>query len=200
MCSYGIIVTKKRILMIAGPNGAGKTTIASEIVLPGLNLFEFINADNIAKGLAPFRPESMAITASKLMVKRLRELLLKNLSFAFETTAAGKNYAKYLKLAKTKGYEINLMFLWLSSPDQAITRVRKRVEQGGHSIPEETIFRRYYSGLENLLMLYLPLVDRALIMDNSSKENSVIARKIQSRPLEVFQRPQWNMLTSGRET
>src|SRR5580704_2136057 len=97
-------------------------------------LYEFINADEIARGLAPLHPESVAITASKLMLKRLRELFEADKSFAFETTAAGKNYIKYLKEAKARGYQLGLMFLWISSPEQAIQRVSKRVVQGGHHV------------------------------------------------------------------
>ncbi len=97
--------------MIAGPNGSGKTTTAQSILSQQLKIYEFINADEIAKGLAPLHPESMNLTASKLMVTRLRDLLKSNKSFAFETTGAGKNYLKYLDQAKVEGYEINLMYL-----------------------------------------------------------------------------------------
>src|SRR5438105_5656683 len=113
----------KKILMIAGPNGAGKTTMTLELIRGCSMLYEFINADEIARGLAPLHPESMALTASKLMIKRLKELLEASKSFAFETTASGTNYVKHLKDAKSKGYEISLTFLWLTSPAQAIERV-----------------------------------------------------------------------------
>lgn len=94
----------KRIFIIAGPNGAGKTTTALSLLPDFLNLYEFINADEIAHGLAPFHPESMALTASKLMIRRLQDLFENNKSFAFETTAAGTNYVKYLKEAQAKNY------------------------------------------------------------------------------------------------
>lgn len=99
-------MTSQRILMIAGPNGAGKTTMTLELIRSCALFYEFINADEIARGLAPKHPESMALTASKLMIKRLKELLDDNKSFAFETTASGTNYVKHLKEAKAKGYEI----------------------------------------------------------------------------------------------
>ncbi|MFA5250825.1 MAG: AAA family ATPase [Parachlamydiales bacterium] len=160
----------KHIFIIAGPNGAGKTTNAKSLI-PDLNtLYEFVNADKIAGGLAPMRPESVALTASKLMIKRLRELLSLNKNFAFETTAAGTNYLKYLRQARSKGYEINLLFLWLSSPDLAINRVAQRVNQGGHHVPNEIVRRRYYSGIKNLIKHYLPIADKALILDNSNTE------------------------------
>lgn len=145
----------KRILMIAGPNGAGKTTMTLELIRSCSMLYEFINADEIARGLAPKHPESMALTASKLMIKRLKELLDADQSFAFETTASGTNYVKHLKSAKAKGYEISLTFLWLSKPEEAVKRVAQRVKQGGHHVPEESVIRRYYSGIKNLIRHWL---------------------------------------------
>lgn len=167
----------KRIFMIAGPNGAGKTTTAMSFISSEL-IDEFLNADEIARGLAPLHPESMALTASKLMLNRLKELLDANRSFAFETTGAGTNYIKHLKEAQSNGYEVHLMFLWLPSADLAVKRVAKRVEQGGHHIPEDTIRRRYYTGIKNLIIHYLPLVNRALILDNSiAGATKIIAKK-----------------------
>lgn len=185
----------KRILMIAGPNGAGKTTIASRLVPDLPMLYEFINADEIARGLAPLHPETVALAASKLMIKRLRELFEANKSFAFETTAAGTNYIKYLKEAKARGYELGLMFLWVSSPKQAIRRVRNRVIQGGHNIPDETVRRRYYLGVKNLLRHYLPLADFVLILDNSEEDTTrIIASKNVEYPLEIENKNAWKQI------
>lgn len=172
--------------MIAGPNGAGKTTMALALIPSLPMLYEFINADEIARGLAPLHPESVALTASKLMIKRLRELLEAQQSFAFETTAAGTNYLKHLKEAKARGYEINLMYLWLATPEQAIKRVAQRVVQGGHHVPTETIRRRYYAGLKNILKSYLPLADTAIILDNSlEKSEKIVAKKNRGYPLKI---------------
>jgi predicted ABC-type ATPase len=182
--------------MIAGPNGAGKTTISLELIRGCSMLYEFINADEIARGLAPKHPESMALIASKLMINRLKELLDAEKSFAFETTASGTNYIRHLKTAKNKGYEISLLFLWLSTPEEAVKRVAQRVKQGGHHIPEETVTRRYYSGIKNLIAYYLPLVDEVLIMDNSSEESSkrLIARKNKNNPLDVLDSVIWKKI------
>jgi predicted ABC-type ATPase len=186
----------KKILMIAGPNGAGKTTMTLEFIADRSILYEFINADEIARGLAPLNPESVALTASKLMIRRLKELLDINKSFAFESTASGTNYVKHLKAAKSKGYEINLTFLWLASPDQAVKRVAQRVKQGGHFVPEETIIRRYYAGLKNLLTCYLPIADTANVLDNSSEESSkrLITRKNINGSIDIFDRTIWKKL------
>ena len=187
----------KKILMIAGPNGAGKTTMALELIRSCSMIYEFINADEIARGLAPKHPASMALTASKLMIKRLIELLDADQSFAFESTASGTNYVKHLKLAKAKGYRITLTFLWLSKPEEAVKRVAQRVKQGGHHVPEDSIVRRYYAGIKNLIVHYLPLADEALIIDNSSEEealNRVIARKNKNHPIAILDKIAWGKI------
>ena len=187
----------KKILMIAGPNGAGKTTITLELMAKGPKLYEFINADEIAKGLAPIHPESMALTASKLMIQRLKELLIAGKSFAFETTASGTNYMKHLKLAKSEGYEVNLTFLWLPSPEQAVKRVAQRVRQGGHHVPEATIIRRYFTGIKNLMNLYLPFSDTAIIMDASSEKTGIIAKKKKDSSIDILNQVLWKKLEKG---
>lgn len=186
----------KKILMIAGPNGAGKTTTTLELISSLPMLYEFINADEIAKALAPLHPETVALAASKLMIERMKELLHANKSFAFETTASGINYIKHLKAAQSQGYEITLIFLWLSSPNEAIKRVEQRVKQGGHNVPKEIIVKRYYTGLKNLLNHYLPLVNNANIMDNSSEESSkrLIAKKSVGGPVNIYNKIIWEEL------
>ncbi len=183
---------EKKIFMIAGPNGAGKTTTAMSLIQCSEIIDEFINADEIARGLAPIHPESMSLTASKLMLKRFKELLEGHKSFAFETTASGTNYVNHLKKAQVNGYKIHLMFLWLPSPELAINRVAKRVAQGGHHIPEDTIRRRYYAGLKNLIKFYLPIADTALILDNSIGElNTMIAEKHIDNGLKIEKPTIW---------
>lgn len=187
----------KKILMIAGPNGAGKTTMSLELIRSCSMLYEFINADEIARGLAPKHPESVALSASKLMIKRLKELLNAGQSFAFETTAAGTNYIKHLKSAKIKGYQVSLTFLWLSRPQEAIKRVAQRVKQGGHFVPEQSIVRRYHAGIKNFIKHYLPLADEALIIDNSSQgqaSNRVIARKNTNKAINILDQTIWKKI------
>lgn len=181
----------KKVFMIAGPNGAGKTTTAMPLI-QNRAIHEFLNADEIAHGLSPLHPESVSLSASKLMLTRLEELLTANKSFAFETTASGTNYVKHLKRARGQGYKIHLLFLWLSSPDLAVMRVAKRVSLGGHNIPEDSVRRRYYAGLKNLINYYLPLSDSALILDNSLNEsNKVIAIKNDTEILKVEETNIW---------
>jgi predicted ABC-type ATPase len=173
-----VLLVAKNIFMIAGPNGSGKTTTAMALIPHSAIIYEFINADEIARGLAPKHTESVSLIASKLMLSRLKELLAANKNVAFETTGAGTNYVKHLRAAQSKGYKVHLLFLWLSSPGLAVQRVKQRVVQGGHHIPEETIRRRYFLGLKNLMRYYLPLSDKAIILDNSVCEsNKLIAKK-----------------------
>ena len=154
------------LYIIAGCNGAGKTT-ASYSVLPDLlNCREFVNADEIAKGLSPFNPESVAIEAGKLMLQRIDLLLSQKKTFAIETTLATRSYASLIKRAHENGYQVVLLFFWLSSPELAIERVAKRVREGGHNIPTQTIIRRYWLGLQNFFNIFAPIVDSWSFYDN----------------------------------
>ena len=165
----------KRLYIIAGPNGAGKTT-ASYTILPEIfECEEFVNADEIARGISPFRPEEVSIQAGKIMLERIRELFNKGSSFAFETTLASKIFLNYIQKARSSGYEVNLLFLWLNSPELAISRVKARVKEGGHDIPENVIKRRYEKGLFNLFRFYIPMVDQWFFVDNSNRPSSFIA-------------------------
>src|SRR3569832_1639646 len=187
----------RRVLMIAGPNGAGKTTMTLELLRNCPMLYEYINADEIARGLAPKNPETVALEASKLMIGRLKELLEAGQSFAFETTAAGTNYVKHLEFAKSKEYKINMTFLWLSSPKEAAERVAQRVKQGGHYDPNEVIARRYYLGIKNLILHYLPLADEALVIDNSLEEKAskrLILRKSMNDSVDVIDKQVWGRM------
>ncbi len=153
------------VYMIAGPNGAGKTTAAKAMLRDFLQTNEFVNADEIAKGISPFNADEAAVDAGKVMLSRISSLISKRKNFAFESTAAGKGHAQSIQRAQKVGYRATLIFLWLPSADLAVDRVAIRVAQGGHNIPEQDIRRRFGRGLVNLVDLYLPLVDRALIID-----------------------------------
>jgi predicted ABC-type ATPase len=140
----------KKIIIIAGPNGAGKTTFAKNFLPQEAHTFRFINADLIAAGLAPFNPESVSFKAARLMLIELDEHTKAGESFAFETTLSGIHYLQRIQEWEDLGYTVKLWFIALSSPELAISRVKERVAQGGHNIPEEVIRRRYAAGLENL--------------------------------------------------
>ena len=164
------------LYIIAGCNGAGKTT-ASYTVLPEIwDCREFVNADNIAAGLSPFNPDSVALEAGRIMLGRIRELIREGADFAFETTLATRSYVSLIKEAKEKGYLVTLVYFWLDSPEQAIKRVAKRVSEGGHYIPDEVVIRRYYRGLHNLTHLYSPHCDKWLVLDNMDLSPEIIAK------------------------
>lgn len=157
----------RRIIIIAGPNGAGKSTFAREFLPNEAGCPIFVNADLIAAGLSPFAPEQAAIRAGRLMLEELERHFHHRASFALETTLAGRTYASMIPRWQAAGYRVQLIFLKLPSAEFAIERVAKRIIQGGHSIPETIIRRRYRQGWNNFHDIYKPLVDAWQVYDNS---------------------------------
>ena len=117
----------KNLYIIAGCNGAGKTTASFTILPEILDCKEFVNADEIAKGLSPFQPDKVALEAGRIMINRINDLLKEDLSFAFETTLATKSYRNKILSAKKEGYTITLLFFWLQTIELAKERVATRV-------------------------------------------------------------------------
>lgn len=159
-----------KLYIIAGCNGAGKTTASYTLLPEILKCKEFVNADEIARGLSPFNPESVAIAAGKLMLQRMNDLLSEKADFAIETTLALRTYVRFIERAHAAGYFVTLLYFWLPTPEQAIERVATRVREGGHNIPEDVIRRRYAGGLKNLTTIYAPVCDLWTIYNNSSAE------------------------------
>lgn len=157
----------KKVVIIAGPNGAGKTTFAREFLPKEAELPIFINADLIAAGLSPFDPDAAAIRAGRMMLEEIDRYAAEGRSFAFETTLAGHTYLRRINEWRANGYVVELIFLSLTTPEDAIARVAKRVEQGGHSIPPDVIRRRFVAGLRNFRELYRHRVDDWQWYDNS---------------------------------
>lgn len=184
------------VFIIGGSNGSGKTTVALSILPNFLDTFEYVNADQIASGLSPFNPESVAIQAGRLMLERMDYLANSGTNFAFETTLAARNFARFLSNCKTKGYTINLIYFWLQSPELAIERVRRRVESGGHNIPEDVIRRRYERGRRNLIELYLPLCDTWMVYNNSNPETRLVAASSINQQSTICDPEIWSQITS----
>ncbi len=159
---------EKNLYIIAGCNGAGKTTASFTILPEIIECKEFVNADEIAKGLSPFQPEKVSFEAGRIMINRINELLKENESFGFETTLSTKSYKNKVVQAKKQGYNVTLLFFWLENTDLAKERVKVRVQEGGHNIPEDVIERRYIKGIKNLFGIYLEIVDESFIFDNSN--------------------------------
>ena len=159
-----------KILIIAGPNGAGKTTFAREYLPREAGCLVFINADYIAHGLSPFSPELVALKAGKLMVRELDDHTRHRRSVAVETTLTGRRFARLIPRWQEQGYAVKLVFLSLPSVELALARVESRVRQGGHSIPEKTVRRRFDAGKRNFEAIYKQLVDAWAIYDNSGEK------------------------------
>ena len=161
----------RQLYIISGCNGAGKTT-ASYTVLPEILLCkEFVNADEIAKGLSPFNPESMAIEAGRLMLKRINELLAAKVSFSIETTLATRSYTRLIQRAQNAGYKVSLIYFWLNSPELAVNRVLQRVNEGGH----------------NVFQIYMPRVDYWLLADNSISPRVIVAEGYQHGEDRIYE-------------
>lgn len=172
--------------VIAGCNGAGKTT-ASYTVLPEmLGCKEFINSDEIAKGLSPFQPKTVKIEATRIMLNRMHDLIEAGADFAFETTLATKTFADILRKAKAKGYKVTLIFFWLDTPELAIQRVKQRVEMGGHDVPKDVIVRRYNNGINYLSKIYIPISDYWMIIDNSNNPFKLIAEGVEDNQVKIY--------------
>ena len=165
-----------RCIVIAGPNGAGKTTFAQEFLLRYAGVVHFVNADLIASGLAPLRPETAAIRAGRLLLREIDRLAAAGADFSIESTLSGMGYVSRLSRWKAGGYRIELIYLALPSPEIAWRRVRQRVQQGGHAVPREDVMRRFDRSWINFQRLYKPVADSWVVYDNSGESPRLIER------------------------
>lgn len=166
----------KKILIIAGPNGAGKTSFATEFLPNEADCPSFVNADSIAAGLSPFRPSSVEYRASRLMIETIHGYAARGESFALETTLSGRGYIRWIPLWRERGYHVKLFFLQLPTPEMAVTRVRQRVSEGGHDVPEAAVRRRFHAGWSNFELIYRDLVDEWVLYDNSGSSPVLLAK------------------------
>jgi len=180
------------LFIIAGCNGAGKTT-ASYTVLPEmLNCKEFVNADEIARGLSPFQPDKAAIDAGKIMLTRIKELIKLKVDFSFETTLSARYFVSLVKEAQQQGYFVTLVFFWLNEVGLALQRVKIRVSEGGHDIPEETIKKRYKMGIKNLIKMYIPVCDFWIVVNNSNSPFQLIAEGLNNNGIVIKDYENWD--------
>ena len=178
----------------AGCNGAGKTTASFSLLPEILDCQVFINADEIARELNPENVERVAFEAGRMMLEQINERIRNGETFAFETTLAARSYKETILLAQAMGYHVTLIYFWLSSPEMAITRVKKRVEEGGHHIETEVIRRRYTRGLQNLFSIYLPLATEYLIYDNSNGKPELVVARLINQEIQINNSPLWEKL------
>lgn len=182
---------KPRVIMIAGPNGAGKTSAAMTLLPDFLHIREFVNADEIARGLSPLNASSVAIEAGRLMLKRLQTLIEQRKHFAFETTGAGHGHIRTLERCRDTSYEISLAFLYLLSADLAVDRVKLRVSQGGHDVPQADIIRRYHKGIKMFFTHHVPLADKVEIYNNSYGDTQLVADNCIDKSWKIYQPEVW---------
>lgn len=186
------------VVILSGPNGAGKTTAAPFVLRDTLAIEEFVNADQIAAGLSGFNPGLAAFEAGRVMLHRLHELAGERRTFAFETTLASRSFAPFIAKLLSAGYEFHLIYLWLDSPERALTRVASRVAAGGHDVSPDVVRRRYVRGLHNFFSIYRPLANSWRLYDNSANYSpQLIARGSRRRTSEVQNSALWNEIRGG---
>jgi predicted ABC-type ATPase len=168
--------------VIAGPNGSGKTTFAREYLPRIARVVHFVNADLIAGGLSPLKPELAAIAAARIVLREIDRLAAERVDFAFETTLSGRTYLRQIEAWKRAGYRIEIVYLRLSSPDLALRRIETRVRQGGHDVPKREVLRRFKRGWENFIRIYQPMAESWAVYDNSGASAQLVERKIMKAP------------------
>lgn len=167
-----------RCIIIAGPNGAGKTTFAREFLPKYAGVVHFVNADLLAAGLSPLKPDLAALNAGRLFLAELDRLAKARRDFAFESTLSGLTYVSRLKRWKSASYRIEIIFLRLASAQLALRRIAVRVKQGGHNVPPKDVARRFRRGWKNFENTYKPLADSWEIYDNSGDGPTLLEAKL----------------------
>ena len=174
---YSLAMSARQLcVVIAGPNGAGKTTFAREFLPKDARIVRFVNADLIAAGISPLRPEMAAVAAGRFFLSELERLAAARLDFAFETTLSGLGYLARLGRWKTLGYRIEIVYLRLAAPQLALRRIASRVQQGGHNVPRADVLRRFKRGWDNFQSHYRPMADSWAVYDNSM-ERPILLQK-----------------------
>jgi predicted ABC-type ATPase len=170
------------LYIIAGPNGAGKTTFAREFLPNYAECKNFINADLIAQGVAPFSPETVAFRAGRLMLEEINRYVKRGEDFGFETTLSGRSHLGLIRRLKKLGYRVHFFFLLVPTVELALTRVRGRVMEGGHDISESVVRRRFGRSMQNFFAYYRQLGDSWIVFDNSGATPAVVAFEKQGKP------------------
>lgn len=160
---------RPRCIVVAGPNGAGKTTFAREYLPNEARILNFANADLIASGLSPLRPEFAAVAAARLMLDAIDGFVERRADFAWESTLSGLAHVRRLQTVKELGYRLEIIYLYLASPHLAVRRIAARVRQGGHDVPKRDVLRRFFRSWHNFETRYRPLADAWVAYDNSKR-------------------------------
>lgn len=191
-------VESPRVIIIAGPNGAGKSTTAPKLLRGPLRVDDFVNADEIARGLSAFKPETVAMEAGRILLQRIHHLADRRRNFAFETTLASRSFSPWIRDLVAGGYEFYLIYLWLPAPELAVARVAQRVKVGGHHVPDSTVFRRDSAGMANFFDLYRSLATRWRWYNNSAPANpKLLASGKGDHDERIYDRQTWSTIKSG---
>ncbi len=182
------------LYILAGPNGAGKTTAAYTLLPEVMETREFVNADEIARGLSPFNVESVAFEAGRLMLQRIDYLMKQGVDFALETTLSTRSYVQTVQRARKAGYVVSLYYVWIPSAEVSKIRVAQRVARGGHNIPSDVIERRYGRSLTNLVNLYMPICDYFTVIDNAGTMPGIVATGGIELENDVFDNEIWQVI------
>lgn len=188
------LISMKNMYIISGCNGAGKTTAAFYMLPEMLECKEFVNLDEIARGLNPLNPDSVTFPAVRLLHARLETLLKKEVNFAVETTLSALSYIEKVHKAQEQNFVVNLLFFWLNSTDLAKERVKLRVSQGGHNVPEDVIERRYERGLYNFFNHYMDICDNVMFFDNSGEKPKLIMGRVKNNEVDIYDPVLYNEL------
>ena len=164
------------LYIIAGPNGVGKTTFARKFLPKYANCRDFINADLIAQGIAPFSPEAAAIRAGRLMLSEIRRFAQRRVSFGFETTLSGRSYLRLIERLRATAYKVHLLFLFVDGVEVAPS-IKERVSKGGPDVPEPVVRRRFDWSISNFIADYQPCVDSRYLFENTGTKPIAIAFK-----------------------
>lgn len=183
------------VYIIAGPNGAGKTTFARQFLPYYATCKNFINADLIAQGMAPFSPETAAFRAGRLMLEEIDLYANRSESFGFETTLSGRGYLNLIRYLRRHEYAVHFFFLWIPNVSLALNRVRARVMEGGHHVPDAVVRRRFDRSIRNFLLRYRALGDSWVLFDNSGVPPAVIAFEKMGN-LRIINGDLYDMLTT----
>ena len=128
----------------------------------------------MAAGISPFNPQSAAFEAGRLVLEKVEDYVEQEATFGFETTMSGIGYVRRIKRMKANGYRIVMFYLKLPSADLAVSRVQRRVIEGGHDVPEGDVRRRFVKSWSNFTENYRPLADRWVVFDSMDGRATVI--------------------------
>jgi predicted ABC-type ATPase len=173
-----------KLIIFAGANGSGKTT-AAKYLLPKLKVKEFINADEIAKGLSPLNAAEQGMAAGRLVLKRTDQFIEAKKSFAVESTLSGSNIKSLIKKASALNYEIEMHYIFCSDVRINMKRIAQRVKEGGHHVPADDVKRRYWRSLKNFFS-YMKVCDTIIMYDTTDGSVEEFSRTVTRRMLMIY--------------